>query len=122
MTATRANVLRGIADYIEREMIPTITDIPIKIAVGALNYRLRNIPDSFNPLFEKPAVRMLLAESADGLIDVDATLNGVIGSLQSYGNLVLTIPPIPLISKQEYTLTFTSQDVDKLKQYIGGAI
>lgn len=122
MTATRSQVLCGLADYMQREVLPTVSDIPIKLVVGALIYRMRNVPDSFNEqIFDNPAVRLFLAESADGTIDIDASLNGVMSSLQSYGNLVLTIPPIPLISKQEHTLTFTSQDVDKLKQYIGGA-
>lgn len=121
MTVTREQVLRGLAEYITREVVPTISDIPIKLAAGALVYRLHNATGSIAPqIFDNPAVKFILAESADG-IDLDASLNGVMSSLQSYGNLVLTIPPIPLMSKQEHTLTFTSQDIDKLKQYIGGA-
>ena len=122
MTATRSQVLNGLAEFVQREVLPTITDIPIKLVVGTLLYRLRNIPDSFNALiFDNPAVRLFIVEAEDG-IDVDATLNGLASSLQSYGNLVLTIPSIPLVSKQEHTMSFSGQDIDKLKQYITGGI
>lgn len=121
MTATRSQILCGVAEYIQRDVIPSITDVPLKLVLGTLAYQMRNVPDTFNArIFDNPAVKMLLVESGDS-IDVDASLNGVVSSLQQYGGLTLTIPSIPLISKMEHTMTFNAQDIDRIKQYIGGA-
>lgn len=123
MTVSRSQILIGVAEFIQRDVIGSITDVPLKLILGAVAYRMRFNPDSFDSLvFDNTAAKVLLVETGGGY-DLDATLNGVLNSLQSYGSLTITVPAIPLISKTEKALTFNAQDVERLKQMIadGGA-
>lgn len=118
MTVTRNQLARGAADYVINEVASHVPDTGMRIAASALAYSLKNNPAILDRVLTGPAISMLLIPDESGAYDVAQALNSVRDAMSKYGNLTLTIPPIPLISKGEKTLSFSAPDVDKLLQYI----
>ena len=118
MTATRNQIAAGAADYIAKEVTPNVPDQGLRIALGAFAFSLRNNPAALDRLLTSPATQMLITQGADGAYEVDGAINAIRESVQQNGPLTLTIPPVPLISREEKTLSFGPADIDKLRTYI----
>ena len=117
MTASLEQIAAGAAEYITREVAPNVPDQGLRIALGAFAFSLRNNPAGLAKLLNSPAAQMLLAQDADGY-QVDGAINAIRESVQQNGPLTLTIPPVPLISREEKSLSFGPADIDKLRTYI----
>lgn len=117
MTATRNQIAAGASEYITREVIPNIPDQGMRIALGAFAFSLRNNTAALDKLLNSSAAQMLLTSDENGY-QVDGAINAIRESVTQNGPLTLTVPAIPLISREEKSLSFGPADIDKLRTYI----
>lgn len=119
MKVTKSQIINGVIEYAKSEMIDKITDKPLKmiLATGISAIELNN--SIVDGLFENPIVSGILGES-DGKYELDDISEILFKTLDEYGDFPIIIPAIKFISPYEKELKFTSSDVRKLKEYIGG--
>lgn len=118
MIVSKNRLVKGITDYIANEVIPHVPDTGLRIALATLTGAFRTNPVAIDRIFSNPVISMLLIPNEQGAYDVEHVLNAIREAISKNGQLTITIPPIPLISKGEKTLAFSAQDADKLSQYI----
>lgn len=117
MRVTKTELINGIMDYIENEVVPQVGDKPTQIiATIALN-AVRANPSMADKYFELPMVKTLLDENEDGF-EIDILFKAITESMKKYKAFPVTIPPVPLISPVEKILTFSESDVSELKRRI----
>ena len=121
MKVTRQKILNGVVNFVKSEMINKITDRPLKmiLAAGVSTLEINlSIADS---IFDNSFVSQIL--KGDGLTyDVDSAFEIIEKTMTEYGDFPITIPAIKFISPVEKELTFTRQDIKKLKEYICGGV
>ena len=118
MTVTRNQLARGSAEYVLNEVAPHIPDMGMKFAATVFANSLKTNPALLDKVLSSPAMTMLIIPGEQGALDVEPALNAIGDTLRQYGQLTLTIPSIPLLSKGEKTMSFTASDIDKLRSYI----
>lgn len=114
---TKKKLLTAIIKFVKNEVIPHISEKPLKMVLSAALYAIDSKPDIIDPFLNNPIVAAIL-QGDDG--EYDTTLIfGVLDSLVTeYGGIPVTIPQIKFITSTETTLTFYSGDVEKLKWYV----
>ena len=121
MRVTRKKVLSGIVNFVKSEMINKITDRPLKMILAAGVSALEINPSIADSIFDNSFVSQILKD--DGLTcDVDSAFEILEKTLTEYGDFPVVIPAIKFISSVEKELTFTRQDIKKLKDYICGGV
>ena len=114
---TKKKLLTAIIKFVKNEVIPHISEKPLKMVLSAAIYTVDSKPDIIDPFLNNPVVAAIL-QGDSGEYDT-ALLFGVLDSLVTeYGGIPVTIPPIKFITSTETTLTFYSGDVEKLKWYV----
>lgn len=111
MKYTVERVMQGIINYADAEVmgkLPTSGKWVMGTVIGMASNKARNVVDS---LKENPIVSMLGIVDEDDMIDVEEFLSALHSSADKYGNLILDVP---LVGR----MTFTSSDVDHLRNYI----
>lgn len=119
MQITRQQLLNGIAKYIRAEMIPHVPDKGFKVVLEAVAAMVEMRPQALDKLFDNPMVSAILQET-DGFYDLDVIETALAKAADTHGGLVLTVPSIPLLSKDEKTLSFSANDIRAIRRYIEG--
>lgn len=110
---TREQLASGIIRYIDTEIIPALPTAS-KWGVGTLVILAKGkYEDLIANAINMPIVKALGVVDENGLIDIDALANALRQSAGKYGNLQIEIP-------FGGTLSFTAEDVDRLKMRITG--
>lgn len=118
MKISKSQLSIGIIDFFQNEVVRNVPDNGLKIVLGTLLYSMKRdqkIMDKY--VFENKFIAMLLNEENE-TYDVDALTNDLSKAIKEFGNLTFTIPNIPLLSKDEKTISFTATDIQNLKGYI----
>ena len=117
MKVTKDQMVNGIVSYIDSDVIPQIGDkaaqIMASIAVKAVKANNKLI----DSIFDSPTVKNLLNET-DGMYEIDDIFRYIEESVQEFGSFPVTIPSIPLISPDEKTLSFNTEDIQQMKRKI----
>ena len=111
---TREQIASGLVAFLTNEVLPKITDKPLRIAVDTLQALLRLRPELIDKVIDNP-----LFKTAKGY-DIDTMGKALKDSLAKNGPLTLTIPSVPFVSPVEKDLTFNGDDIDALCKYIKG--
>jgi hypothetical protein len=119
MQITKQQMLNGAARYIRNEVVPHIPDKGVRVVLEMLAATGEMQPAVFGKYLDSPLVAAILQEK-DGFYDLDVAEATLVKAMESTGGLELTIPPIPLISPKEKTMTFTANDIKSLKRYMEG--
>lgn len=117
MQITRQQMLNGASRYIRGEVIPHIPDRGVKVVLEALASMVEMSPQIVNRYLDGPVVAALLQEQ-DGFYDLDVVEAALVKATETHGGLEITVPPIPLISPQAKTMTFSANDIRAIKQYM----
>lgn len=106
MRVRREAITEGIKRYVDMDLLSQIPDSNTRIIVATAVV-----------MFADRIVDALKAfEDEDGMFNIDEDLVSII---ERNGDLIVTIPAIPLVAPQEKQMTFNSRDVHKLMQRIG---
>ena len=111
MLFTSEQVMNGLIQYIENEIIskmPTVGKIVFGTGIGLA---MKNQSDFLNNLRNNQVLKMIGAINEEGLFDVDTIAECAKQSAEKYGNVVINIPYMG-------DITLTSKDIDLLKRYI----
>lgn len=119
MQITRQQMLSGAARYIRGEVIPHIPDKGVKVMLEALAAMAEMSPQMVSKYLDVPWVSAILQEK-DGFYDLDIAEAALVKAMEAHGGLEVTVPPIPLISPQAKSMTFTANDIRAMKRYMEG--
>lgn len=119
MQITRQQMLSGAARYIRGEVIPHIPDKGVKVMLEALAAMAEMSPQMVSKYLDVPWASAILQEK-DGFYDLDIAEAALVKAMEAHGGLEVTVPPIPLISPQAKSMTFTANDIRAMKRYMEG--
>lgn len=122
MNVTKAQIINGVVKYAKAEIINKITDKPLKMLLATGVSMLEVNSSIADSIFENDFISKILSENG-GMYDIDSAIDVIEKTMNEYGDFPVTIPAIKFISPVEKQLTFTVNDIRKLKEYIvGGAV
>lgn len=114
---TKKKLLTSVIKFVKNEVIPHISEKPLKMILSAALYTVDSKPDIIDPFLNNPVVASIL-QGKNGEYDTDLIF-GVLDSLViEYGCIPVTIPPVKFITSTETTLTFYAADIEILKAYV----
>lgn len=118
MKVNKSQLSNGIICFLQNEVVQNVPDNGLKIILGTFIFSMKRDPRILDKyLFGNAFVSMLLDEE-NGCYDVNALCDDVSKAIKEYGSLTFRVPSIPLLSKDEKTLSFGASDVQRLKEYI----
>ena len=122
MSVTKTQIVNGLVDYIQQEILPKMDDdraLKIMLSVGI------NAIKANDKLVDKwlcnDIVKALVSADGCGRYDIDSLMDWLRMSVEEYGAFPVTIPPIPLISPREITLKLSTSDVSTVQRLIESA-
>lgn len=122
MNVSKAQIINGIVKYAKAEIINKITDKPLKMLLATGVSMLEVNSSIADSIFDNDFISKILSENG-GMCDIDSAIDVIEKTMNEYGDFPVTIPAIKFISPVEKQLTFTVNDIRKLKEYIvGGAV
>lgn len=118
MEVTRSQIAKGVARFIQDDMIPHINDSGMQLILGVTAGALDTKPQLLDKLLEN---EMLVAVAKSGEnYDLSVLQKAATSAIDKYGKLSITIPGIKFISPEEKVLQFGSDDVRRLIEKIEG--
>ena len=122
MRATKQHIVDGIAAYIREEMLPKMEkekamQIMLSVAVNAVKANDKLI----NDVFENEWVQAFLQDDGTGMYEIGGLLDTIRAAVDQYGELSLTLPPVPLIAPMGGSIKLIAQDVDAIRRKIENA-
>lgn len=112
MNHTPKEVINGLANYMDAEVMNKLPSSGKWIMGTVITLASSKAENAIDILSDNPIVQMLDLIDEDGNIDTDSLINAMKTSADKYGNMSVAVPMIG-------EMTFSSKDIDKLKQYIG---
>lgn len=123
MRVTKSQIVRGVIDYIQSDILPQMVgarSMQIIVSIGA-NAVAAN-PKLLDAIFGNQLVQALLNDDGSGTYDLSGLTDAMAKSIQEFGSFPLKVPAIPLISPAEFTLSLTAEDVAAMRRRIEGEI
>lgn len=118
MEVTKEQIAKGIALFINEDMIPSVSDTGMQLVLGITAGAVAAKPQLLDKLLEN---EMLAAIAKTGNnYDLGVLKNAAISAVDKYGKLTVTIPGIKFISPEEKLFQFSSEDIRKLINRIEG--
>jgi hypothetical protein len=119
MRVSRNQIIKGVADYIKNDLIPTMqNDRAVQIIFTiAINAAIANskLTDS---IFDNEIVRAMLDDDGSGTYEISGIVDSMQAAIQQYGSFPVQIPAIPLVSPREITVKLTADDVSAMRRKI----
>lgn len=117
MTVTKRQLINGTANFMLREVVPAVNDTALKAIIVAGTKLIQQSETAADGFLSNSVVKMFLPEE-NGAYDFTAAYEAVRSALAECGVFPITIAPIPLIMKEEKTLSFGVADIDNLHKHI----
>jgi hypothetical protein len=118
MIVSDYQISKGVATFIETDIINAVTDKATKILLGIVVGILNDKPDIIIKFLDEPIVQSVITKTDDNNYEIGSVIQAIKTSIGKYGPFSITIPAVKFISPVEKTLTFTVGDIDKLISYI----
>ena len=121
MRVTKSQIIHGVTDYIQNEILPQLggaRSMQIIVSIGA-NAIAAN-PKLLDAIFGNPLAQALLDDNGSGTYDLSGLVDAMEKSIREFGSFPIKVPPIPLISPAEFTLSLTAEDVAAMRRRIEG--
>ena len=104
-------------NFVTREVVPAVNDTALKAIIVAGAKLMQQSDAAVDGILSNGVVKTLLPER-NGSYELDAALDAMRSALAECGTFPITISPIPLILKEEKTLSFGVADIDALARYL----
>ena len=123
MRVSKAQIVHGITDYIQCEILPKMADdkavqIITSIAVNAALANNKLVDAALN----NEMVRAILEDDGSGMYEIGGIADAMRAAISQYGSFPVRVPAIPLVSPHEITLKLDAADVDAMRQRIENAV
>ena len=113
MICTKDQLVKGIQEFLNEDIVPGIQDKPLKMAL----YAITQFPGMIQEVIEKPTARIVLQES-DGQYDLDQMHSAFAAALDKFGSFPITINPIPFIIPSQVQINLNRADLDSLIRHV----
>lgn len=117
MTVTKQQLVNGAANFVLKEVVPAVNDTALKTIIVAGTKLMQQSDAAIDGILSSGVVKTLLPKD-NGEYDITAALSAIRSALAECSVFPVTISPIPLILKEEKTLTFGVADIDALQRHI----
>lgn len=118
MEVTKQQIAKGVARFIQEDMIPQITDGGMQLLMGVAAGAIDTRPQMLDKILDN---EMLSAVAKSGEnYDLGLLQKVAVSAVEKYGKLSITIPGIKFISPDEKVLQFGSDDIRRLIERIEG--
>lgn len=119
MRVTRNQIINGLTEYIQQEILPKMEDdramkILFSVAVNAIKANGRLV----DKWLSNDIIRALMDDDGSGSYDTERLMDWIRMSVEQYGAFPVTLPPIPFISPREITLKLSAQDIAAIQRQI----
>lgn len=121
MRVTKSQIIHGVTDYIQNEILPQLggaRSMQIIVSIGA--NAIATNPRLLDAVFGNQLVQALLNDDGSGTYDLSGLVDAMEISIREFGSFPIKVPPIPLISPTEFTLSLTAEDVAAMRRRIEG--
>ena len=118
MEVTKSQIAKGVARFIQEDMIPSVSDKGMQLLLGIVAGAVETKPQLMDKLLENEMLA-IVAKSGDNY-DLSLLQKTATQAIEKYGKLTITIPGIKFISPDEKVLQFGSDDVRRLIERIEG--
>ena len=113
MEVSKGQLVSGATRFARHEVINKISDKPFKMVLSMLVDLLEAKPELADSFLVPMA-------NERGMYDMDLLERIACKTMDEYGDFPVIIPAIKFISPHEKELRFNSDDVRKLREYVGG--
>lgn len=123
MRVTRSQIVHGIIDYAQTDIIPKMGNgraLQILVSVGANTVAANN--KLVDAIFENQMVRAILDDDGSGTYEIGGLVDAMSKAIQQFGNFPVQVPSIPLISPAGMTLHLSADDVAAMRSRIEIAV
>lgn len=119
MRVTKSQIINGITDYIENEVVPKMSDdksmqIIVSLGINMIKANSKVV----DAVFSHPVVTTLLEADDGGMYEIEKLFEMLESSVSKFGYFPIVINPIPIISPTEKELKFTADDIAEIKKRI----
>ena len=122
MRISREQILDAAAAFIIQDVLPRIDGNPaVQIVLHTSVNAIRANTTMTETVFQHDLVKILLQDDGTGLYETGALMDALYASVQQYGALPLTVPPIPLISPKTIRIKLSAEDVARLRSRLEAA-
>jgi hypothetical protein len=115
----------GIMEFINSNVIPSIDDTFLKIAMKTAIITAAANKDAYVKMAEgylnTDFFSALLKRDSEGYFEVENLIDAIRQAMNECGELKITFPAIKFLSPTEKVLIFKANDITALKQYITNA-
>ena len=119
MRVTMPQIVHGITEYIQSDILPQMggaRSMQILVSVGA--NAIASNGKLADAVLKNPIILAMLDDDGSGTYDLGGLVDAVTKSIRQYGSFPITVPAIPLISPDGFTLSLTADDIDAMKRKI----
>ena len=123
MRVTKAQIVHGIVDYIQSDILPQMggaRSMQILVSIGANAIAANN--KLVEEVFKNQMVMAMLADEGTGTYALSGLVDAMTKSIRQFGSFPVQVPAIPLISPTGFTLSLTAEDIDAMKRKIEGEV
>ena len=123
MRVSKSQIVHGLTEYIRDEILPKMGDnksMQIVLSI-ALNAAMAN-SKMIDAAMKNSIVAALLDDDGSGAYEISGIIDAMRAAIEQYGNFPVHVPPVPLISPQEFTLKLGVDDVDAIRSHIENAV
>jgi hypothetical protein len=119
MDVSKQQLVNGVVKFAKMDVLPKITDKTFRLVLATGIAMLENNPDIADSFLKNDMISAILMEE-NGMYETDDLKDALIDAMKEYGDLKIKIPGIKFISPDEKELSFNTQDIGRLSEYIGG--
>ena len=118
MEVSKAQIAKGVAKFIQDDVIPQVTDSGMQLVLGITAGALETKPKILDSLLDNDMLEAVAKVGEN--YDLGVLKTAAMASIDKYGKLSITIPGIKFISPTEKVLQFSSDDIRRLVEKIEG--
>jgi hypothetical protein len=123
MRVTKRQIINGLADYIQKEVLPKMeNEKAMQIVLSTLIRAVKSSDKLINACFNNDFVKAMLDDDGTGHYDITLLMDCIAASVDEYGALPIVAPPVPFLSPGSISLGFKKEDFAKISACIKSAV
>lgn len=123
MRVSRNQIVEGVIDYIQSDVLPKMdNDKAVQIVLAIVLNSVTGNSKLVDGIFKNEIIRTMLGDDGTGTYDITTLFNSMQEAVDMYGSFPVSIPAIPLVSPREITLKLNADDIEMMRHRIEGDI
>ncbi len=119
MEVTKAQIAKGLAKFIQEDMLPHVDDKGMQFILGVASGAIDANPQALDKLLDNPLFAM--AAKSGNNYDLSVLKRSASATIEKYGKLEITVPGIKFLSPADKVFQFSKEDIERLVSRIEGS-